>query len=170
MITVAAQAAHKFAARYRMDPVELRQQAYVAVAEAALTFKPERGTPFRAYAWFAARNCLYNYVINARSPVSGRDKKVLQNCREFDGEWDIETEGAQEAGDYARRIRTSLSKALEHANVPDAELGLQVLLGHTSKDVATDAGCDVRRVYTATYALRQALKSDPAMMDLWAAR
>lgn len=170
MITVAAQVAHKYAAAYHLDVADLKQHAYIAVAEAALTFKPERGTPFRAYAWYAARNCLYTYVANLRSPVSGRDKKKLRDCRPFDGEWDTEIAGTQEIDIFAARIRMSLFDALADANVVDVDLGLQVLMGTPAREVAVEFGCSRRRVYTATYELRQALKTDPALMDLWDAR
>lgn len=169
--TVASQAANAYATRYRMDADDLTNEAYIAVMLASKTYDPERGVPFRAYLWRAAVRCLFGYTAKQWSPVSGRDSRTLLKQHRSGTSPEQPTEPMQDIERFATLIRARITYLLKDLNIPDTDLALRVLLeGSKAREIADETGCPRRRVYNATYRLKQALKDDRVLQDLWASR
>jgi hypothetical protein len=184
----ARQAAASYAKRVHwVDRRELEQTAWVEMLRAVReTWDEDEGTPFGAFCWLVARNALQRAVFKAAAPVSASHRiKVLANLRH------AEVEAPTQEPDAPREEREEVS-ALNVHNRPDEVYELaarahavrervRALVGERGEpfafavcnqtfapaQIAAEHGVTVEYVYHLRTRVKNILRADQALYDLW---
>ena len=175
--SIAAKAASNYCRRcWWAEHSDLENTAMVAVLEAERTWDPEVGVPKGAYQWRAAVLALRNYLWETSSPVSlpkrsamlpelakGISKVALDPSAGTTTPW---PDRLIDDDRWRQGVRAQLEALTDHDQ--DADLALAVLLGEgRSAEVAQARGVPVQRVYRATQRVRELMRVDLTLYELW---
>lgn len=148
---------------------ELVQVGWAQLAADARTFNPARAE-WPVFVRMVVRAAMRRALYVQRSPVSGspwRASKWSAGLRgvEVDPEAHADDGTGPERAVIGRRFIDTLLRMLREtaAIVPNGMLGLRVILGENSGDVAREAGVSVATVMRAAAAFREAVNDSSAL-------